>query len=166
MTNETNIGMLLYPGMTQLDLTGPYEVFAHMEGARIHLCWRDLAPVRVDGGLSLLPSTTFRDCPPLEVLFVPGGGGQVALMDDAEVLSFLRARAAPPALVTAACTGSLLLGAAGLLAGYRATTHWGFTDLLPIFGATFVKGRVVVDRDRITGGGVTAGIDMALTAVA
>jgi cyclohexyl-isocyanide hydratase len=161
-----DIGMLLYPGLTQLDLTGPFEVLHRIPGARVHLVWKDLDPVRADSGLALLPTTRLAACPPLDVVMVPGGSGQVPLMDDAEVLGWLRAQARSARYLTAVCTGALLLGQAGLLEGYRATTHWAFTELLAGFGATFTPGRVVIDRDRITGGGVTAGIDFGLTLAA
>lgn len=160
------IGLLLFPELTQLDLTGPYEVFHRLPGAAVHLVWKDLAPVRAQGGLQLVPSTTLADCPPLDVVCVPGGFGQVALMDDEVVLGWLRAQAKTARFMTAVCTGSLLLGRAGLLAGYEATSHWAFVELLPVFEARFKPGRVVVDRDRITGGGVTAGIDFALRVAA
>ena len=161
-----HLGMLLYPGLTQLDLTGPFEVFHRLPDTRVHLVWKDTEPVRADSGLGLLPTTSFADCPPLDVVCVPGGFGQVALMHDEAVLGFLRAHAKSARYVTAVCTGSLLLGAAGLLTGYQATTHWAFVELLPGFGARHAPGRVVVDRDRITGGGVTAGIDFALRVAA
>jgi cyclohexyl-isocyanide hydratase len=161
-----NIGMLLYPGLTQLDLTGPFEVLHRIPGATVHLAWKTRDPIRADSGLGLVPSTTLGDTPPLDVVMVPGGFGQIALMDDDEVLDWLRRHARAAKYVTAVCTGALVLGAAGLLDGYRATTHWAFTELLPDFGATYSPGRVIVDRDRITGGGVTAGIDFALTLAA
>ena len=156
------IGMLLYPGLTQLDLTGPFEVLSQLPGATVHLVWKDTAPIRADTGLGLVPTTAMRDCPPLDVVFVGGGRGQVPLMADAEVLGFLRRHGERARYVTSVCTGALLLGAAGLLQGYDATTHWAFVELLPAFGARHVKQRVVVDRNRITGGGVTAGIDFGL----
>lgn len=156
------IGLLLFPRLTQLDLTAPFEVFHRVPDARVHLVWKDLAPVQADSGLSILPTTTLADCPPLDVVCVPGGFGQIALMTDEAVLAFLRAQAAHARYVTSVCTGALLLGAAGLLDGYRATTHWGYVDLLADYGAIPTSGRVVVDRNRITGGGVTAGIDFAL----
>jgi len=160
------IGMLLYPGLTQLDLTGPFEVLHRIPGARVHLVWKDTQPVRADSGLGLVPTTAFADCPPLDIVFVPGGSGQAAVMADAEVLDFLRHHARTARYVTSVCTGALILGAAGLLDGYNAATHWAFVELLPAFGARHVAGRVVVDRNRITGGGVTAGIDFALRLVA
>lgn len=159
-------GLLLFPGVTQLDLTGPFEVVHRVPGAKVHVLWKTLAPVHADSGLGLLPTTTFADCPPLDVLLVPGGAGQVPLMADAEVLGFLREKAETARYVTAVCTGALVLGAAGLLRGYEAATHWAFMPFLEAFGATPREARVVVDRDRITGGGVTAGIDIALRIVA
>lgn len=160
------IGMLLYPDLTQLDLTGPFEVLHRVPDARVHLVWKDMQPVRADSGLALLPTTTLADCPPLDIVFVPGGRGQVALMTDQPVLDFLRSQGRTARYITSVCTGALILGAAGLLTGYDATTHWAFVQLLPAFGARHVPGRVVVDRNRITGGGVTAGIDFGLRLVA
>jgi cyclohexyl-isocyanide hydratase len=157
------IGMLLYPGLTQLDLTGPYEVFTRIPGASVHVLWKTLEPVRSDAGLGLLPSTTLAECPALDVVFVPGGSGQIAMMEDDTVLTFLAAQGARARWVTSVCTGALLLGAAGLLRDYRATTHWGFLPLLSLVGAEPVSERVVIDRNRITAGGVTSGIDFALT---
>jgi cyclohexyl-isocyanide hydratase len=157
-----HIGMLLFPRLTQLDLTGPFEVMHRIPGAEVHLVWKDLEPVRADSGLGILPTKRMDDCPPLDVLFAPGGGGQIPLMTDDAVLDFLGRQGASAKYVTSVCTGSLLLGAAGLLKGYDATTHWAYTDVLPLFGARHVKKRVVVDRNRITAGGVTAGIDFGL----
>jgi cyclohexyl-isocyanide hydratase len=156
------IGMLLYPGLTQLDLTGPFEVLHRIPGAQVHLLWKNLEPVVADSKLALSPSTTLEACPKLDVVFVPGGAGQMALMKDPAVLGFLREQAGSARWVTSVCTGALLLGAAGLLTGYEAATHWAFMNLLPMFGAKPVRRRVVVDRNRITGGGVTAGIDFGL----
>jgi cyclohexyl-isocyanide hydratase len=160
------IGMLLFPKVTQLDLTGPFEVLAQIPGAEIFLAWKSLEPVIADSGLTLVPTTTLSDAPQADVLFVPGGAGQLPLMRDAEVLAFLRRQGEKARYVTAVCTGSLLLGAAGLLDGYQATTHWAFHDLLALCGARPVRQRVVVDRNRLTGGGVTAGIDFGLRLVA
>jgi len=156
------IGMLLFPKLTQLDLTGPYEVLARVPGARLHLLWKNTDPVQAGSGLCILPTCTLAAAPQLDVLFVPGGRGCVPLMHDQEVLEFLRKQAQSARYVTAVCTGSLLLGAAGLLEGYAATTHWAFHDLLAQCGAHPIRKRVVVDRNRITGGGVTAGIDFGL----
>jgi cyclohexyl-isocyanide hydratase len=157
-----HIGMLLFPQLTQLDLTGPFEVLVRVPDARVHLVWKTRDPVTADSGMGLVPNATLADCPPLDVVFVPGGGGTNALLDDDAVLSFLREKAEKARFVTSVCTGSLVLGAAGLLRGYQATTHWAFMDLLAMVGAHPTKGRVVVDRNRITGGGVTSGIDFAL----
>ena len=162
----TRIGMLLFPKLTQLDLTGPYEVLARLPGAEISLVWKSLEPVYAGTGLGLLPTCTLADAPEFDVLFVPGGRGVVPLFRDQEVLGFLRERARTARYVTAVCTGSLLLGAAGLLEGYEATTHWAFHELLVHGRARPVRKRVVVDRNRITGGGVTAGVDFALRLVA
>lgn len=161
-----HIGLLLFPDVQQLDLTGPYDVFASLPGVSVHLLWKDTAPLRSSSGLSLVADTTFADCPALDVLCVPGGSGVEALMEDEQVLGFLREQAAIARYVTSVCTGSLVLGAAGLLQGRRATTHWAYHDLLGPLGATAVKQRVVRDGHLITGGGVTAGIDFALTLVA
>jgi cyclohexyl-isocyanide hydratase len=158
----THLGMLLYPGLTQLDLTGPFEVLQRLPDSRVHLLWKDTKPVVADSGLGLLPTTTLAEAPALDLVFVPGGYGQVELMNDAEVLDFLRTRGEAARYVTSVCTGALILGAAGLLRGYRAATHWAYMELLPAVGAIPVHERVVVDRNRITAGGVTAGIDFGL----
>ena len=160
------IGLMVFPNMTQLDLTGPFEVFARIPGATTHLLWKDMAPVVSDRGLAIVPTATFADCPPLDLICVPGGPGQVALMDDAVVLDFLRSAAKTCRYVTSVCTGALVLGAAGLLWGYRATCHWASRDQLALLGAMPVDERVVFDRDRITGAGVTSGIDFALAVAA
>ena len=160
------IGLLLFPNLTQLDLTGPFEVFARVPGASVHLLWKELEPVRADSGLTILPTTRLADCPRLDLLCVPGGPGVAALADDGTVLEFLRARAGEVRWLTSVCTGSLVLGAAGLLAGKRATCHWMSLEMLELFGATPVQERTVVDGGLVTGGGVTAGIDFALQIVA
>ena len=159
------IGLLLYPRLTQLDLTAPFELFHRVPDARVHLIWKDTRPVHSDSGLGLIPTTTLDDCPQLDVICVPGGFGQQKLMTDDVVLDFLRRQARSARYVTSVCTGALVLGAAGLLDGYQATTHWAFMELLPAFGARPVEKRVVIDRNRITGGGVTAGLDFGLTVV-
>lgn len=161
-----SVGMVLFPGLTQLDLAGPYEVLVRLPDASMHLVADTLAPVRSERGLTITPDATFDDVPPLDVICVPGGPGVDPLMEDARLLGFLRAQAQRARYVTSVCTGALLLGAAGLLRGYRATTHWLSLDLLPLFGAVPVKERVVVDRNRLTGGGVTAGIDLGLAVAA
>ncbi len=159
-------GLLLYPNLTQLDLTGPFEVFARVPDAQVHLIWKNREPVQADSGLRLLPTTVLEECPALDVVCVPGGPGQIDLMEDEEVHQFLCGQAETCRYVTSVCTGSLVLGAAGLLKGYKATTYWAAMDLLPAYGAEPVNKRVVIDRNRITGGGVTAGIDFGLALVA
>ncbi|SDR35243.1 cyclohexyl-isocyanide hydratase [Paraburkholderia fungorum] len=157
------IGFLLFPDVQQLDLTGPHEVFASLPDTAVHLVGKDLAPLKASSGLTLVPNTTFDTCPALDVICVPGGAGVGDLMEDAETLAFLRRQADHARFVTSVCTGSLVLGAAGLLRGYRATTHWASHHLLEPLGAIAVRERVVCDRNRVTGGGITAGIDFALT---
>ena len=160
------IGMLIFRDMTQLDFTGPYEVFAQMKDCEVKVIAKSREAVAAKGGLRFLPDTTLAGAPQLDILFVPGGPGVGALMEDREVLEFLRRHAGQAKYVTSVCTGALVLGAAGLLKGYRATTHWLSLDLLALFGASVAEERVVVDRNRITGGGVTAGIDFALVIAA
>lgn len=161
-----HIGLLLFPKLTLLDLVGPGEVFARVPDAKVHLIWKRRDLVATVSGHEMRPTTTFADCPQLDVLCVPGGPGQVDLMEDGETLAFLRMQAAGAKWVTSVCTGSLILAAAGLLTGYRAACHWGSLDQLALFGAIPVAERVVFDRNRVTGGGVTAGIDFALSLVA
>ncbi|RXT57379.1 AraC family transcriptional regulator [Bosea sp. Tri-44] len=161
-----SFGILAFPQVQQLDLTGPYEVFASARGAEVHLIWKDTAPLKAATGLVLTPTTTFADCPPLDVLCVPGGSGVNALLQDETVLAFLRERAGQVRYLTSVCTGSLVLGMAGLLKGKRATSHWNAHDLLARFGATPTEGRVVRDGNLITAGGVTSGIDFGLTVIA
>ena len=161
-----SVGMVLFPDLTQLDLTGPYEVFTRMPNTTVHLVAATLAPVRSERGLTITPDVTFDQVSPVDILFVPGGPGVDPLMEDSALLEFLRKQAAQARYATSVCTGALLLGAAGLLRGYRATTHWLSLDLLLLFGAQPVQERVVIDRNRITGGGVTAGIDFGLVVAA
>jgi len=167
MENPTfRIGFVLFPGLTQLDMTGPYEVLTRLPGAAIHLVWKDLAPVRSDRGLAIVPTDTFDTCPTLDLICVPGGPGINDLLTDEETLSFIRHQAWGARYITSVCTGALVLGAAGLLQGKRATTHWMSHDLLAAFGAIPVQARVVTDGRLITGGGVTAGIDFGLAVIA
>lgn len=160
------VGMVLFPGVTQLDLTGPYEVLARMPNARVCLVAASRAPVRSEWGLTITPDATFDDAPPLDILCVPGGWGVNEHLQDDTLLAFLRARGERARYVTSVCSGALLLGAAGLLRGYRATTHWMSLDLLALFGAQPVQERVVRDRNRITAAGVSAGIDFGLALAA
>ena len=153
------IGIVFFPGMTQLDVTGPFEVLARLPNARMHLLWKRIEPITSDVGLTLMPTTTFNTCPALDVLCVGGGPGRNAVMNDAEVTEFIARIGATARYVTSVCAGSLILAAAGLLDGYRSTCHWMSRDQLSLMGAIPVDARVVVDRNRISGGGVTAGID-------
>lgn len=166
MADTIHIGILLFPEVTQLDATGPAQVLCRVPGAKLHMIWKTKDPVPTDAGFSIVPTTSFADCPQLDVICVPGGGGQVALMTDEETLAFLRRQAGKARYVTSVCTGSLVLGAAGLLKGYRSACHWSSREYLPAFGAIPVAERVVRDRNRISGGGVTAGIDFGLTLAA
>ena len=166
MSKSLRVGFLLYPHVTQLDLTGPAQVFAAAGDFDLCYVWKEKSPVMSDAGIALVPTNAFTDCPQLDVLLVPGGPGQAALMQDAEVLGWLSQQGAAAMWVTSVCSGSLLLGAAGLLKGYRAASHWNYREHLPLFGAVIDPARVVRDRNRITGGGVTAGIDLALTVIA
>ncbi len=159
-----HIAMLIYPGMTALDLIGPQQVLGYTMGTKIDLVWKTLEPVVTDTNLKILPTAAFRDITGnVDMIFVPGGGkGTVALMTDAAVTSFLAEKGKTAKWVTSVCSGSLVLGAAGLLRGYRATSHWAVRDVLPVLGAEVAPGRYVEDRNRITAGGVTAGIDFGL----
>ncbi len=157
-----HIGMLIFPRMTQLDLTGPYEVLARAPNAKVDLVARTLDPVASDRGLQIVPTATYDDCPQLDVIVVPGGPGQQELMEDEAALGFLRKQAAGAKYVTSVCTGSLVLGAAGLLKGKRATSHWGALEHLKLLGAVPVSERVVMDGNVVTGAGVTSGIEFAL----
>ncbi|WP_448725760.1 isonitrile hydratase [Pseudomonas farris] len=160
------IGFLLFPQLQQLDLTGPYDVLASLPDVKVHLIWKDLVPITASTGLVLKPTTTFDDCPPLDVICIPGGSGVGPLMEDDKTLAFIKAQAANAKYVTSVCTGALVLGAAGLLKGKRATTHWAYHQLLEVLGAIPVNDRVVRDGNLLTGGGITAGIDFALTLAA
>jgi cyclohexyl-isocyanide hydratase len=161
-----HIGLLLFPDITQLDMTGPYEVFIKFPDAKVDLIWKSRAAVTAGGGMQIMPTMTFADCPQLDLICVPGGAGMNALLNDEETLGFIRAQAKGARYVTSVCTGALVLGAAGLLQGKRAATHWMSREMLGVFGATPVAERVVIDGNVITGGGVTAGIDFALTVAA
>jgi cyclohexyl-isocyanide hydratase len=165
MPAPLQIGLLVFPKVTQLDLTGPLQVFASVPGAQVHLIWKRIEPVPSDSVLTLTPTVSFADCPQLDVICVPGGAGTDDMVNDEEMLKFLRRQALGAKYITSVCTGSLVLGAAGLLKGYRATTHWASMDYLAPYGATPTRTRVCVDRNRVSGGGVTAGIDFALTLV-
>jgi len=163
------IAMLVYPEFTALDLIGPHTFLAALMNADVHLVWKTKDPVALDrGGTALLPTMTLAECPKnLDVLFVPGGlSGTAAMMRDDVVLDFVADRGSRAKYVTSVCTGSLVLGSAGLLKGYRATSHWATRDILPVLGATPVNERIVEDRNRITGAGVTSGMDFGLVLAA
>ncbi|MFM5917217.1 MAG: DJ-1/PfpI family protein [Novosphingobium sp.] len=161
-----HIAFLLFPGLTQLDMTGPAQFLSRLPDARVDFVWESRDPVPTDAGFSILPTATFAEVPRADVLCVPGGIGISEVIDHAEALNWVRQVGASAQWVTSVCTGSLILGAAGLLRGFKATTHWAWHDLLALFGADPVQARTVVDRNRVTGGGVTAGIDFALTLMA
>jgi len=166
MSTTLHIGFLLFPRVTQLDLTGPAQILSRVPGAQVHLVWKTLDAVPTDVGFTINPTATFTDCPPLDVLCVPGGFGIEALFGDADTLAFLRRQGEGARWVTSVCNGSLVLGAAGLLDGYRSACHWIWRPFLERFGAVPVAERIVRDRNRISGGGVTAGIDFGLALAA
>jgi cyclohexyl-isocyanide hydratase len=156
------IGSLLFEGLDQIDLTGPFEVLSRIPNSTYRIYGKTARPVHDIKGLRLTPDAPLADAPPLDVLHVPGGFGQEALMDDEEVLGWIRRQAAGACSIFSVCTGALICGAAGLLKGRRATTHWASFHLLPLFGAIPINARVVVDGSYVFAAGVTAGIDGAL----
>jgi cyclohexyl-isocyanide hydratase len=164
--SQLNIGFVIFPQLTQLDFTGPLQVLSRLPGAAMHIIAKSEAPVPSDCGLSLVPTSTFAACPDLDVICVPGGFGVVEAIGDQETVELVRRQAAGARYVTSVCTGAFVLGAAGLLEGRRATTHWAYTDLLPMVGAVHEKARIVKDGNIITAGGVTSGIDFALSIAA
>jgi cyclohexyl-isocyanide hydratase len=166
MNISIHIGFLLFPNVTQLDLTGPAQVLSRVPGARVHLVWKAIEPVMTDVGFTINPTVTYADCPRLDVLCVPGGLGVVEQMTDPVTISFLRQQAATARFVTSVCNGSLLLGAAGLIDGYKSACNWKWLHYLPQFGAEPVAARVVRDRNRLSGAGVTSGIDFGMTLAA
>lgn len=162
MSPQRLIGMLIFPRLTQLDMTGPYEVLARLPNTAVHLVAHTLDPVKTDRGMMIVPTVTYADCPQLDVVMVPGGPGQQDLMEDPVALKFLQRQAATAKYVTSVCTGSLVLAAAGLLQGKRATCHWAAIEHLALLGAIPASERVVVDGNIVTGAGVASGIDFAL----
>lgn len=156
------IGMMLFPNLNLLNFTAAYEVFSRLPQAKVYLLAPTLDPIYTESGFCLLPNTSFKRSPALDVLFVPGGLGVNARLEDAAFMHFLKTQGDRALYVTSVCTGSLLLAAAGLLQGYRATTHWFAMDLLAMFGVEAVAERVVIDRNRITGAGVSAALDFGL----
>lgn len=161
-----SIAFLVFPNVTQLDLTGPAQVLSRLGNVTLNLVWKTTDPVPTDAGFPLLPTATFEEIEQADILCVPGGLGTMDIMQDSEVLTWLRHVAAKAQWVTSVCTGSLLLGAAGLLKGYRSGCHWASIDQLEYFGAIPVRERIVEDRNRFSGGGVTSGIDFALALAA
>ncbi|MGL4621966.1 MAG: DJ-1/PfpI family protein [Chroococcidiopsis sp.] len=157
------IGLVFYPGMTSLDILGPHQVFSALPGVELHRIWKTLDPITCDDGLVTLPDTTFANCPSLDVICVGGGLEQRAVVNDPEVLEFFRKQGKTAKFITSVCGGSEFLAKAGLLQGYRAATHWAMRDELAKLGVEVGTERVVVDGNRISGGGVTAGIDFGLT---
>ena len=175
---DFNVGFVIFPGITQLDFTGPFEVLSRLatppsiavpskfSQSHVHVVAKTMAPVASDRGLAFVPTSTFDACPPLDLICTPGGAGVADILADAETIEFVRVQGGRAKYVTSVCTGAFLLGAAGLLVGRRAATHWAYVDLLPLVGARHEKGRIVHDGDVFTSGGVSAGIDFALTIVA
>ena len=161
------VAFLLFPSLTQLDLTGPAQVLARLGGdCRIDLVWHNRDPIMTDAGFAILPTATFDEISAADILCIPGGVGVNSVVGDDKAMDWVARVGREAAWVTSVCTGSLILGAAGLLRDYRATSHWAWRDQLSLFGATPVAERVVVDGNRVTGGGVTAGIDFALSLTA
>lgn len=160
------IGILIFPDIMQLDMSGPHEVFTKLPDTEVVLIWKTLSPVTAGGGMRILPDVTFESCPDLDIICVPGGGGMNSLLNDRETLDFLREKAGKARYVTSVCTGSLVLAAAGLLKGKRSACHWMSREMLSEFGAIPDASRVVIDGNYISGGGVTAGIDFGLTVAA
>jgi cyclohexyl-isocyanide hydratase len=159
------LGLIFYPGMTSLDIIGPQQVLSPLPGIDTYRIWKTLDPVKTDDGMVVLPDTTFDNCPRLDIICIGGGMAQAAVEDDPELLAFLRQQGSTAKYVTSVCGGSIFLAKAGLLEGYRAASHWAGRTQLTALGVDFSTERVVVDRNRITGGGVTAGIDFGLTLV-
>ena len=160
------IGFVIFPDLTQLDFTGPLQVLSRLPGGKTHIIAKTLDPVPSDCGLGLMPTTTLAECPALDMICIPGGSGVAVAMRDPETISFVRRQAERARYVTSVCTGAFVLGAAGILKNRRATTHWAYTDLLPLVGATHESARVVWDGNVVTAGGVTSGIDFGLEIVA
>ncbi|AZO62006.1 MAG: DJ-1/PfpI family protein [Mesorhizobium sp.] len=173
-----NVGFVIFPGITQLDFTGPFEVLSRLATpgslsspsefaqAKTYVAARTFAPVLSDRGLAIMPNCTFEDCPQLDLICVPGGAGIAEALADVEIVDFIRLQAENARYVTSVCIGAFLLGAAGLLQGRSATTHWAHTGLLPLVGARYEKGRTVRDGNVFTSAGVSAGIDFAFAVIA
>lgn len=169
MTNTRppfNVVFVLFDQVTQLDFTGPAQFLCRMPGAKVHVAAAALAPVMTDVGFGIMPTVTFDDCPQADLLCVPGGLGVAPALSDARLIDFVATQASGAQWITSVCTGAFILGRAGLLQGKRATTHWGYTGLLPLVGAVHEEARTVFDGNTVTAGGVTSGIDFALTIIA
>jgi cyclohexyl-isocyanide hydratase len=176
--SDFNVGFVIFPGITQLDFTGPFEVLSRLgtppsisapskfPQAKTHVVAKTILPVASDRGLGIMPTCTFENCPPLNLICVPGGAGVVEALADVETVDFIRRQGGRAEYVTSVCMGAFLIGAAGFLKGRRAATHWAYVDLLPLVGATHQKGRIVRDGNVFTSGGVSAGIDFAFGIVA
>jgi cyclohexyl-isocyanide hydratase len=176
--SDFNMGFVIFPDITQLDFTGPFEVLSRLATppslstpskfpqAKTHVIAKTMQPVKSDRGLAFMPTCTFENCPPLDLICVPGGAGVIAALADTETIAFIRREGGHATYVTSVCMGAFLLGAAGFLKGRRAGTHWAFVDLLPLVGATHQKGRIVRDGNVFTSGGVSAGIDFAFGVIA
>ena len=162
----TTIVFLLFPGITQLDFTAPAQALSRMPGALLACAATNLAPIPTDSGFAIVPTHDFASAPQADILCVPGGHGVAEALGDDATIDFIARQAAGARWVTSVCTGAFLLGRAGLLVGKRATTHWGYTQLLPLVGAEHQPGRVVEDGNLVTSGGVTSGLDFALTLIA
>lgn len=161
-----NVVFALFDQVTQLDFTGPAQFLCRMPGAKVHVAAASLDPVMTDVGFGIMPTVSFADCPPADLLCVPGGLGVAPALSDARLIDFVARQASGAQWVTSVCTGAFILGRAGLLQGKRATTHWGYTGLLPMVGAVHEDARTVFDGNVVTAGGVTSGIDFALTIIA
>lgn len=166
MTDTTTIVFLLFPGITQLDFTAPAQALCRMPGAVLAGAAASLDPIATDSGFSILPTHDFASAPQADILCVPGGHGVSDALNHSATIDFIARQAAGAQWVTSICTGAFLLGRAGLLDGRHATTHWGYTHLLPLVGARHEKTRVVEDGHVVTSGGVTSGLDFALTLIA
>ena len=166
MTDTTNIVFVLFDNVTQLDFSGPVQFLSRLPGAKTHVVSKDGNTVSTDCGFGIQPTASFADCPQADIISVPGGHGVREAIADTAIVDFVRIQASGAAWITSVCTGAFILGAAGLLHGKRATTHWAYTHLLPLFGATFEQARVVRDGNLVTAGGVTSGIDFALELIA
>ena len=176
--SDFNVGFVIFPGITQLDFTGPFEVLSRLgtppsisipskfPQSKTHVVAKTMLPVSSDRGLSIMPTCTFENCPPLDLICVPGGAGVVDALADVETVDFIRRQGGHAQYVTSVCMGAFLIGAAGFLKGRRAATHWAYVDLLPLVGAIHEKARIVRDGNVFTSGGVSAGIDFAFRIVA